>query len=571
MYVLFRSWHLLHASAASSPGNSEMTATPSDPITSRHALSLSLTSQTSLQCDAMHRTEGTDEIPNCSIKADSQESHPSSYPISSPSWWTEAAKVSFNTKRSRSPSPIKEAPSSPSEKRVRYDASTSLSYLPNRLDPLLDDSNPHGYLANAEYAPNKFGDIGDYMRKKEIKVQTQNRDIALASALEGVPQIFAGQSFYINGNTHPPMEELRKMILQRGGEVRPVLRNKGMVKFIIAPMLTQSKFKQFERYKVVTEGWIVESCKQGKLLDWSRWKLQPQGGWQAEGRKGLEGFLAGQSTQTQPMQAGEDEGKEEPEPPSPIALEPAQSLLEPSSTSAAPKSLLQPIPSLFRPSKRPRASARLSGITESSASAAAPSASGPLLPVEVVPIIRIPGALVSPIARNDEGNPVEETGKGGVIRDSTSAHYPRATRGKAFDTSRPAAPIIPISPGAKRSKTSAADEVPPKIQRPEGTWEFYHSTESNEDAARLLKNQEWRLKNTAERGNEGGFIDGYYQNSRYVGLTSPAETQVAPPLYVEGRTSSTGRCCSASVRGEISHSAFVIHLCPIQSSQLYFA
>ena len=74
--------------------------------------------------------------------------------------------------------------------------------------------------------------------------------------------------------------------------------------------------------------------------------------------------------------------------------------------------------------------------------------------------------------------------------------------------------MIPISPGAPPIVTPETDKIPAKVQRPEGAFEFYSTKESNDDAARLLKNQEWRLKNTAERGNEGGFIDGYYQNSR---------------------------------------------------------
>jgi DNA repair protein REV1 len=236
----------------------------------------------------------------------------SSFPISSPSFWEEAAVAAATTApdgypsstskrpRTRSASPGDDGspsdPFGPSSKRSRRGSpSTTLSYLPNRADLLADD--PHAYLANPEYAPNRFGDIGDYMRKKEIKIQTQNRDIAHANAISGLPQIFTGLSFYINGNTHPPMEDLRKMILQRGGEVRPVLRSKGMVKFIIAPMLTQMKFKQFQNYRVVREAWITESCEAGKLLDWSRWKLTVQGGWEEEGRKGLEGFFAGKPSQ----------------------------------------------------------------------------------------------------------------------------------------------------------------------------------------------------------------------------------------------------------------------------------
>ncbi|ORX36643.1 hypothetical protein BD324DRAFT_656542 [Kockovaella imperatae] len=368
----------------------------------------------------------------------------SSFPISSPTFWTEAVRAAsplwdqstqsgkrclvdveaseevvadsgwdeskerlHESKRARSSSP------SPT---------TTLSYLPNRLGPFIQD-DPHAYLANPEYAPNAFGDIGDYMRKKEIKVQTQNRDIALASAAEGTPQIFAGLSFYINGNTHPPMEELRKMILQRGGEVRPVLRSKGMVKYIIAPMLTLQKFKLFQNYKVVREGWITESCKEGKLLDWSRWKLQVQGGWEESSRKGLEGFLGGsQAVRTEDLKPQEFE----PSNPAPIPktedeVDPhAAKTIEPIALASATQSLLRPV---------------------------------------------------------------------------------RATP-------------IPISPGAIKPESPAKEPVLTKIHKPEGVWEHYYSKDSNVDAARLMKDQEWRLKNTAERGNEGGFIDGYYQNSR---------------------------------------------------------
>ncbi|WVF71459.1 hypothetical protein IAT40_006263 [Kwoniella sp. CBS 6097] len=417
----------------------------------------------------------------------------SSFPISSPSFWNEAANVAIPSPppkptpqpQSRSPSlqPLKrlredDRPSSPYSddnlfndinldldfavnadgdidiKRPRYDSppndnssKTTLSYLPKRSE-VIDQDDPHSYLANPEYAPNRFGDIGDYMRKKEIKVQTQNRDIALASAQSGLPQIFTGLSFYINGNTHPPMEELRKMILQRGGEVRPVLRNKGMVKFIIAPMLTQSKFKQFERYKVVREGWITESCEQGKLLDWSRWKLQVQGGWEEGSRKGMEGFFKGTQQQGTTQ---------------------IDSPVPPTTTRT------------HSPSPEPMAAVE-AFKTE---------------PKTVPDVSSIPNIRIAP---------------------SQSLLKPHTV------------PPIPISPqkqqkrkpywvdagyvGSESFTAGATSPVPPKIQKPEGAWEFYHSKASNENAAKAMQNEEWRTKNTAERGNEGGFIDGYYQNSR---------------------------------------------------------
>ena len=381
------------------------------------------------------------------------ETPSSSFPTSSPTFWDEAAKsvapLANTSKRAIDDGVVQGdgktvhsgGPSSPKRARARSRSkspTTNLSYLPNRLGGFLQD-DPHSYLANPEYAPNAFGDIGDYMRKKEVKVQTQNRDIALASAAEGTPQIFAGLSFYINGNTRPPMEELRKLILQRGGEVRPVLRSKGMVKFIIAPLLTQMKFKLFQNYRVVKEGWITESCREGKLLDWTRWKLQAQGGWEESSRKGLEGFLGGQASPT--------------------------------------------------PAVRDEAMTADVGIE-----------------VEV--------EEQTGIENEEDENPREKVD---VMTGSPLAVEPTPLPPVTATQSllRPVrATPIPISPGIVKSESPGKEKVATKTHKPEGNWEYYYSKDSNTDAARLLKDQEWRLKNTAERGNEGGFIDGYYQNSR---------------------------------------------------------
>lgn len=446
--------------------------------------------------------------------------------MSSPSFWTEAARTALlpaSHKHSRSPSPIKEEPivellsPAPPAKRARFDADTSLSYLPNRLDPILDDA--HAYLANAEYAPNRFGDIGDYMRKKEIKVQTQNRDIALASALEGIPQIFKDLSFYINGNTHPPMEELRKMILQRGGEVRPVLRNKGMVKFIIAPMLTQSKFKQFERYKVVREGWILESCREGRLLDWSRWKLQPIGGWEEGSRKGLEGFLAGTPTQTAVETKGEDGPDEVIRPPSPIALGAStQSLLQPVPTTARLGSNGKPQPSRTSATIRPTAEQEIVFRTPT-ARPPSPISLGPttqslLRPVDATRRAPSGGRQTSKAGPAASGL-VAKSERTDANDDSMRKFSPIAPKSGTSCRPASASTSIPISPGRAPAESPMKESVPDNVQKPEGGWwEHYYSKEPNKDAPRLLRDQEWRLKNTAERGNEGGFIDGYYQNSR---------------------------------------------------------
>jgi DNA repair protein REV1 len=420
------------------------------------------------------------------IHVDKEEDDPptsppvSSFPISSPAFWDEAAntiegigkreadgddtdnppgEVKKTIKRARFASPSPEISSSPLRELVKAeddllkleskgqeDGTARLSFLPNRLDPHLFDAS-NAYLASAEYAPNKFGDIGDYMRKKEIKVQTQNRDIALQSADPNTPQIFAGQSFWINGNTTPPMEELRKMILQRGGEVRPKLWNKGYVKYIIAPSLTLRKFDEFKNYKVVKEGWIVESCKEGKMLDWTRWKLQVAGGWEENGRKGLEGFLRGGPSQ---RRSGVVEDTEEEE----------EEVEEPLEDTGIPRQ----------------------------------SDHAPTMPIPTA----------TPVARSSL-----------ITQNQTQTKAPAS---------------IPLS--RQDPAVRWREMLPIKDDKPEGPWENYYTKSSNDHAAEALRNSEWRIKNTAERGNEGGFIDGYYQNSRYVSHSYEQMWESLIPDYI---------------------------------------
>ncbi|TXT08386.1 uncharacterized protein COLE_05310 [Cutaneotrichosporon oleaginosum] len=126
------------------------------------------------------------------------------------------------------------------------------------------------------------------MRKKDFKVQRQNRQLALHAAEEGIPQIFQGTSFYINGNTTPGMEVLRRMIVQRGGVVQPYLRTKGSIDYVVAPVLTLAKFKDLNKgggKRIVREGFVTQSVEEGRVVDWRKWRLVAQ----EEG--GLAGFM----------------------------------------------------------------------------------------------------------------------------------------------------------------------------------------------------------------------------------------------------------------------------------------
>lgn len=204
--------------------------------------------------------------------------------------------------------PARSARRSPTSASRAPDTTVSVSFLETSLrnGPI---DGAQSYLAGDEYRPTAFGDIGDYMRKKDIKVQTQNAQLALTAAAEGIPQIFTGLQFYINGNTTPPMEVLRKMIVQRGGIVQPYLRTKSNIDYVIAPVLTLAKFKDLAkggRLRVVKEGFVVQSAEEGRIVDWKRWRLTPEG---TEG--GLEGFMTQRGKRSSAAAGAVEKGGEE--------------------------------------------------------------------------------------------------------------------------------------------------------------------------------------------------------------------------------------------------------------------
>lgn len=106
-----------------------------------------------------------------------------SFPMSSPSFWQAAAEAEPEAGSSR---PAKRAVRFQDDEPVKKPRLASSS--PNAPTSTLnandffasDDEEDAAirrreqankeYLMNPEYAPNKFGDIGDYMRKKDIKV-----------------------------------------------------------------------------------------------------------------------------------------------------------------------------------------------------------------------------------------------------------------------------------------------------------------------------------------------------------------------------------------------------------------
>lgn len=412
-------------------------------------------------------------------------------PTSSQSFWNEAIALDNGTslgpqgdlslaqaasKRDRADSPISSpvlakrarfAGKSAQEPHDEFTSSspfnvTESSFLPSHLGDL---ATSHAYLQGAEYAPNSFGDMKDYLRKKDIKIQTQNAQIASEGTTQ--PQIFAGLSFWINGNTTPSMEVLRRMILQRGGVVLPKLLNKGSVDYVIAPVLTLKKFNDLEkggRLRIVREAWVVESVAEGRLLDWKKWRLRVEGGVGA-----MEGFL-GKSSQAVGTPVGMVSTREFD---THATMSTDETPVVPLTTPlAAPQSLLRPVKVL----------STVPSTASNNASDSKPSATATVLHSP-----RLPAPKSSPVRPTilDSEKTIEEN----TIAESEP------------------------SKEALSSKTGKSPQDPKTPHsRPEGTHAKYYSYASNRDAARMMQNEEFRTNRTSESG--ASFINEFYQNSR---------------------------------------------------------
>ncbi|KAJ3904659.1 hypothetical protein F5879DRAFT_801264 [Lentinula edodes] len=129
------------------------------------------------------------------------------------------------------------------------------------------------------YGAARFGDFGQYMRRKRAKLQIQNKDIA------GKAGIFHGISIYINGYTNPSIQDLRQLIVHNGGVFQPYLDKKSIVTHIVTNALTPAKIAEWKHMKVVRPEWLVDSADRGVLLPWREYIWKPIN--RSEGTQGL--------------------------------------------------------------------------------------------------------------------------------------------------------------------------------------------------------------------------------------------------------------------------------------------
>lgn len=198
-------------------------------------------------------------------------------------------------------------PEDPGHERVQDPVSSSSEIIASvessRPTSILDlkaqgkSREPEEYLDSEAYDPISFGDFRSFMRHKRAKLRVQQAALLeeeeLASRLTGKEPsesamrapvlVFAGCTIYVNGLTSPPYTELRRLVVLHGGNFMAYLDQKSPVTHIVASNLTPKKRIEFARYRVVKPGWIVESARQGKLLNWREWRCDAETGSNAPG------------------------------------------------------------------------------------------------------------------------------------------------------------------------------------------------------------------------------------------------------------------------------------------------
>ncbi|EGG07252.1 uncharacterized protein MELLADRAFT_35660, partial [Melampsora larici-populina 98AG31] len=153
-------------------------------------------------------------------------------------------------------------------------SNSTVSHSQSRKRKEIPTSNNDASTQSNCYDAIQFGQIGQYMANKRLKLKVQESFLRDADGLKGSrPQFMAGLVIHVNGYTTPPLSEIRKMIVVHGGTYMAYLDHKSVITHIIATALTPKKREEFRLYKVVTPSWLVDSVEAGRLLPWSDYTL----------------------------------------------------------------------------------------------------------------------------------------------------------------------------------------------------------------------------------------------------------------------------------------------------------
>ncbi|SAM83093.1 related to DNA repair protein MUS-42 [Ustilago bromivora] len=406
------------------------------------------------------------------------------------------------------------------------------------------------YLSLAAYNPIEYRDMRTYLAAKRAKLKVQEASLlqeeeallrvqdtrastsgkqdSVAAEIEANggkrSDALKGCCIYINGQTHPPYSELRRLLVLHGGDLMAYLDQKTPVTHIVAPNLTPKKRIEFKDYKVVLPGWILESIELGSKADWRKWRCDAITGTNGHTSNSMAGKLGDQDA-AGPSKVGLgdwrnlDRSAKLPRQLPRIGDEDESPWGKPTNQTNLLDRFTRthgPPPAKFQTMRAasPVKTAPERAQVKSEEQPKKPEKGKGVRFCEEEVIQPTPTANESQVSAEPSLNPtiqprqdaaaledvLDGTGSSNTVSAAESKGTPMTVDG----------PVTPIKPNEKIDYSIGTDPVSKKAAIAAGR-SHYASRPSNTHAARLLASPSWRERNTA---TSEGFLAGYFAKSR---------------------------------------------------------